>query len=313
MFGGGADEQGGPAGRQVTFQLYDKTIQGSLATVSGKKAEFLGAVAILRDVTLIHQVERTKENFITTLSHELRTPLTALKGYIELLLSGVGGPLAEEQQNFVQVIRRNADRMVDLVNSFIFVAQMQEGRAAPTHGHADLRQIINQVARENGPAAQEGQITLQTDLAGEGLVIQADPVQLHLVIEKLLNNGIKYTPAGGEVTIAAKIEPPAGLAEERYAVVSVRDSGIGIPPEQQSRIFEQFFRSEGRPSDVVSGGMGIGLSIVKTLVEAHGGRVWVESDVGQGSSFSFIIPVERRGSLPWLLQHAEGLLHRAAG
>jgi signal transduction histidine kinase len=249
-----------------------------------------GSVAILRDISAEYQSERAKSAFLTTVSHELRTPLTAIKGYAELLYGGSAGELNKNQKMFLSTIQRNANRMVQLINSLIFASSAKSGRLEYNLGHADLRQLINQIVRELESMAKEKQQRITVEVDSRLQPIQADPIHLSTILQELIANSIKYNRPNGEVRIAAFLESEMDQ-EQKFALVSVSDDGIGIDMEDQSHIFEDFFRPDQLNTQVQAGGMGMGLSIVRALVEAYNGRIWFESTPGEGSIFTFIIPI----------------------
>lgn len=272
-----------------------RVLQGSLAVVrTVDDIEPLGTVVVLRDVTRERQAERAKATFITTVSHELRTPLTAIKGYLHFLVTGAAGALAPMQQQFVRTIQENSERIVTLVNDMILVSEMEGGGIRPHYVLVEPGPLLAKIVAEAGPAAVQGSLQISYRQGGDLPAVEADPGQLRTILEHLLSNALKFTAAGGRVTVTAKSEALAGTGDaHHYLVVEVADTGIGIPPEQQAHLFERFYHPDERPQEVRAGGMGVGLSIVRSLVEAHGGRVWVQSRVGEGSAFTFVIPSER--------------------
>jgi signal transduction histidine kinase len=216
--------------------------------------------------------------------------LTAIKGYAELLQGGSAGELNKNQKMFLSTIQRNANRMVQLINSLIFASSAKSGRLDYKIGHADLRQLINQIVRELENMAQENQQRILVEVDSRLQPIQADPIHLSTILQELIANSIKYNKPNGEVRIAAFLESEMDQ-EQKFAMVSISDNGIGIDIEDQSHIFEDFFRPDQLNVQVRAGGMGMGLSIVRALVEAYNGRIWFESTPGEGSIFTFIIPI----------------------
>jgi PAS domain S-box-containing protein len=274
------------------FEINGRIIQGRMTIIYSHTGVAQGTVAILRDVTTEQQAKRSREGFLATVSHELRTPLTAIKGYTELLDSGAGGPLTDLQKTFTRPIQRNVTRMIQLINSLLFAAAVKGGQMAFTSDHTSVPQIVHQITRELLPkAAANGQrFTIQLD---ERLnVIQADPMHVATILEELLANAIKYNIQGGEIRIRSSLQWDEGRQQE-FAVISVQDEGLGIQPEDQARIFEDFFHPDRTDAQVRAGGMGMGLSVVRALVEAYNGRVWLESLPGQGSTFYFLMPVQQ--------------------
>ncbi|MCP4356650.1 MAG: hypothetical protein GY796_01370 [Chloroflexi bacterium] len=269
------------------FEVNGRTIASQMNIIYDQEGAAQGTVVILRDITTEYQAELSRDNFLTTVSHELRTPLTAIKGYVELLQTGSGGELTSSQRLFMETIQRNVTRMVDLINSLIFAASVKGGQMEFKSGPANLPQLIQQINREMTPTAAKTNQTIKMDIDSRLHWIDADPIHVAMIIEELLANGIKYGRDGGEVRITASLET------EEFAVVSVTDDGIGIASEDQTHIFDDFFRPESREEQVRSGGLGMGLSVVRALVEAYNGRIWFESVPNQGATFTFILPTHQ--------------------
>ena len=281
---------GDRASSGTQFEMNGRVLQSQMNLVYDEEGVVQGSVAILRDISAEYQSERAKSAFLTTVSHELRTPLTAIKGYAELLQGGSAGELNKNQKMFLSTIQRNANRMVQLINSLIFASSAKSGRLDYKIGHADLRQLINQIVRELENMAQENQQRILVEVDSRLQPIQADPIHLSTILQEMIANSIKYNKPNGEVRIAAFLESEMDQ-EQKFAMVSISDNGIGIDIEDQSHIFEDFFRPDQLNAQVRAGGMGMGLSIVRALVEAYNGRIWFESTPGEGSVFTFIIPI----------------------
>jgi PAS domain S-box-containing protein len=274
------------------FEMNGRMLQGQMNIVYDQEGAVQGTVAILRDISAEYQSERAKSAFLTTVSHELRTPLTAIKGYVELLQGGTAGELNKNQKMFLSTIQRNANRMVQLINSLIFASSAKSGRLDYKVGHADLRQLINQIVREMEGVAKENQQRFLVEVDSRLQPIQADPIHLSTILQELIANSIKYNQPNGEIRITAVLESEIDQ-DQTFALVSVSDNGIGINAHDQSHIFEDFFRPDRIDGQVRAGGMGMGLSIVRALVEAYNGRIWFESTPGEGSTFTFIIPMHQ--------------------
>jgi PAS domain S-box-containing protein len=277
----------------TSFEMNGRVIQGQMNIVYDTEGTVQGTVAVLRDTTAQYQAEKTRDRFLTTVSHELRTPLTAIKGYVELMNSGTGGSLNDTQKSFLNTIQRNVNRTVQLINNLIFASAVRGGRLEYRKGgYADLPQLIQQISREMQPkAAKDGQ-QIEIRIDDRLQTVQADPIHIATILEELVTNGIKYNRTGGRVQIGARLELDK-THQQAFAAVSVSDEGIGIAPEDQAYIFEDFYRMDEKEEQVRAGGMGIGLSIVRALVEAYNGRIWFESQPDQGSTFIFIIPTSQ--------------------
>jgi two-component system sensor histidine kinase VicK len=269
------------------FDIHGRIVEGQMNIIYNQSGGAEGTVVILRDITTEYQAESARDSFLTTISHELRTPLTAIKGYVELLQTGTGGELNETQQLFMQTVQRNVSRMVQLINSLLFAASVKGGRLEAKMGQANIPQIVQQVAREMASTATKHRQVIHVDLDSRLHWVEADPIHVTMIVEELVSNGIKYGREGGQVRVTALLE------SEEFAILSVADQGIGILPEDQNHIFEDFFHPEWREEQVRTGGMGMGLSVVRALVEAYNGRIWFETIPNQGTTFTFILPIHQ--------------------
>lgn len=289
--GGSAPSENGRSTLQAKFELNDRMLQGQMNIVYDQAGAVQGTVAILQDITAEAQSERAKNAFLTTISHELRTPLTAIKGYVELLNGDMSNNLDANQKMFLGTIQRNVSRMVQLINSLIFASAVKGGRVELKLGYADLRQLIQQIVREKQDLANEQDQRFELDLDGHLYPIQADPIHIYTILQELISNSIKYNRPEGKVNIHAALE--LDEQQEAFALISIQDEGIGIDKSAQGHIFEEFFRPDLSDTQVRAGGVGMGLSIVRALVEAYNGRIWFESQPGEGSTFTFIIPTKQ--------------------
>ncbi|MFZ0548648.1 MAG: ATP-binding protein [Candidatus Promineifilaceae bacterium] len=280
------------AAGSTQFEMNGRVLQNQMNLVYDEAGAVQGTVAILRDISAEYQAERAKSAFLTTISHELRTPLTAIKGYVELMQSGTGGEINPNQKIFLSTIQRNADRMVQLINSLIFASSAKGGRVDYKAGHADLRQLINQIVRELEYMASENEQRMTVEVDSRLPPIQADPIHISTILQELIANSVKYNRPSGEIRIAAFLESEMDPGQ-KFALVSVSDEGIGIDLDDQSHVFEDFFRPDRLSRQVRAGGIGMGLSIVRALVEAYNGRIWFESSPGEGTVFTFIIPINQ--------------------
>ena len=252
--------------------------------VRSEGEQFLGRLYVLRDVTHEREVDRMKSEFISLVSHELRTPLTSIKGFVDLLLDGEAGEIGEEQREFLDIVGHNADRLVALINDLLDVSRIEAGKIELDRVSLDLGRIIRGVANAFRPQIEAKGQTLALDLASELPTISGDTERITQIVTNLLSNAHKYTPRGGTLAIAA------ARAGDTIRV-SVRDSGIGLAPEDQAKIFTKFFRARNRTTQEVPG-TGLGLAITRALVELHGGAMDVESVAGRGSTFSFSLPLD---------------------
>jgi two-component system phosphate regulon sensor histidine kinase PhoR len=269
----------------------EKTIEVNVVSILPSKRKMdedregiRGAIAVFHDITRLKQLEKIRQDFVANVSHELRTPLTTIKGYAETLLEGA---LKEDQAfQFVQVIKRHTDRLTKIVEDLLMLSRIETKEFQLKMEAIPLRDFIDDVVEFVKEPAEKKKISLSRNEILSSLAVQADRSYLEQILINLLDNAIKYTPEGGRVTVSA-IEK-----DSKEIQFSVEDNGIGIPKEDLSRIFERFYRvDKGRSKEL--GGTGLGLSIVKHLVQAHGGRVWVESQIGKGSTFYLTLPKRR--------------------
>jgi two-component system, OmpR family, phosphate regulon sensor histidine kinase PhoR len=246
------------------------------------KAKPSGAVVVLHDVTELRRLERVRQDFVANVSHEFKTPLTAIQGFAETLL---GGALDDPTNNrrFLDIIRNHAIRLARLTNDLLKLARIEAGKLEVEFFPVGLIELIEGCAETTLMKASRKQITLEIEVPPGLPAVQGDASLLRDVLQNLLDNAIQYTPAGGHVHVTAE-------AKGREAVITVSDTGIGIPTSDRERIFERFYRVDAARSRE-AGGTGLGLSIAKHIVEAHNGRLWVDSVIGEGSKFSFSIPI----------------------
>lgn len=253
--------------------------------------EFLGTVSIFRDITHQVEVDRLKSEFVANVSHELRTPMTSIKGYVDVLLMGAAGELNERQKNFLEVVQGNTERLNILVNDLLDVSRIETGKFDLSMQPLRLQPLIEDVVEEQRRRMEkdEREIDIEVELPPELPSVWGDDHRVRQIMTNLVSNAYHYTPNGGDIHVKAHIE-------NSYVQIDVRDSGIGIPPEDQERIFERFYRGEN-PLVLATAGTGLGLSIVRQLVEVHKGEIWFESSgiPGEGSVFSFTLPIHQEG------------------
>jgi PAS domain S-box-containing protein len=246
-----------------------------------------GLVAALRDVSRQAEVERLKNEFISSVSHELRTPMTSIKGYTDLLFLGMAGGLTDAQRSFLQIIKSNADRLTALVNDILDISRIETGRLRLTIEPLNLLQLIDQVIVSFREQYREKGLDLQWSPPAMLDPVRGDAARVTQILSNLVANAWHYTPAGGCVNITAE-------EQGDFVHVHVQDTGIGIAPDNLGRIFDRFYRVDD-PVVQEAGGTGLGLSIVKMFVEMLGGDIWVKSELGEGSTFSFSLPLARNG------------------
>jgi len=255
---------------------------GSGESAKPRRENPSGAVVVLHDVTELRRLERVRQDFVANVSHEFKTPLTAIQGFAETLLAGA---LEDPRNNrrFLEIIREHAARLARLTDDLLKLARIEAGKLELEFLSVRPMELIERCAETAMLKAGHKKITLAMDILPELPAMRGDSGLLRDVLQNLLDNAIQYTPAGGRIEVSA-------TASAREAVIAVADTGIGIPLADQERIFERFYRVDAARSRE-AGGTGLGLSIAKHIVEAHGGRLWVQSEVGRGSKFYFSIPL----------------------
>ncbi len=238
-----------------------------------------GVVINARDITERKEAVRLKADLLSVVSHELRTPLTSLRGFTELLLTRALP--ADKQQHFLTIIHRETVRLSHLINDFLDLQRIQAGRQVYQLTPMDLVAVLRDMV--NVFTQQSASHVIRVEGLDDLPAVHADAERLRQVLANLLSNAIKFSPHGGEVTVGAR-------AQGTQVLVWVADHGLGIPPEALPKLFSKFYRVEHHETRHI-GGTGLGLALVKEIVEAHNGSVWVESVVGQGSTFFFTVPV----------------------
>jgi two-component system, OmpR family, phosphate regulon sensor histidine kinase PhoR len=274
--------------------VHDEIVTGTLrqrsfaVTVSAVKAgASSGAVIVLHDITDLRRLERVRRDFVANVSHEFKTPLTAIQGFAETLLGGALDD-RENRRRFLEIILEHARRLARLTDDLLELSQIEAERFELEIRALPVSQLLDSCIETTRLRAVEKQLALSVDCPGGLPEVAGDRRRLSEVLQNLLDNAVQYTPPGGRIDVCAR-------AEGREVLVTVSDTGIGIPTADQARIFERFYRVDTARSREV-GGTGLGLSIAKHIVEAHSGRIWVESELGQGSRFHFTVPVFPRNA-----------------
>lgn len=281
-----------------TMPVGVRTVSLTLGPVLKDDGELLGALLVLRDITREIESDRMKTEFIGTMSHELRTPMTAIKGFTQLLLMGGLGSLTATQREFVTTIYDNTERMITLINDVLDITKIESGSIDLEWRSLHLAEALSGVIAELKGLTTERGHELTISIPPGLPLVRSDAHRLHQILYNLLTNAVKYTPRGGRVWVEAREAVFAELPDEvrddlveerRYLQVSICDNGVGISSQDLPHIFDRFYRAES-PLKIEAGGTGLGLSLVKPLVHLLGGRLWVESTPGEGSTFSFVLP-----------------------
>ena len=274
-----SDEVALPGGRR-TFARY-------VAPVHDGRGRLIGRLLVVRDITGEREAERAKQDFFALVSHELRTPLTAILGYVELVASDDAAAFPEEHARHLEVIERNARRLVRIVGDLLFAAQVEGAPLLLEPGEVDLVAIVRDAVELARPRAEEAGVALVTELEPVERCV-GDRDRLAQVLDNLLSNALKFTPPGGRVVV--------GLADDGPQVrIEVTDTGVGIPAADLPHLFDRFYRARNATGRSVPG-LGLGLAIVQTIVEGHGGTVSVRSENGAGACFTVLLPAVDSGS-----------------
>ena len=230
----------------------------------------------------LREVDRMKDDFVSLVSHELRTPLTSIRGYLELLMDE-GGELTPEQLRFLKVVDRNSHRLLELVGALLIHAQVDAGKVAREPQEVDRAAVGWESLEGSRPIAEAKQIELSENV-GDVPALVGDRARLAQVLDNLVSNALKFTPSGGRVTVSLE-------ATDDSVLLEVDDNGIGIAAEEQSRLFERFFRSSTATENAIPG-TGLGLTITKAIVERHGGKIAIESVERKGTTVRVDLPLE---------------------
>jgi signal transduction histidine kinase len=243
-----------------------------------------GNVMVMRDITHETEVAHLKDEFISQISHELRTPLTSIKGYSDLLLKAVGGGSNDQQRGFLQTINRHADGLVEMITQLLDFIQLEAGNLGLRLEPMSIESVVQAVAEAERYTFDEKNIEFTVNVNGAIPRIMGDERRLHWALSNLVDNACKYTQEGGKAWLTLS-------ADEDAVKIQVKDTGVGISPEDQPHLFTRFYRvSLERTVDVR--GQGVGLYVAKAIIEGHGGTIELESALGQGSTFTVTLPLD---------------------
>jgi two-component system phosphate regulon sensor histidine kinase PhoR len=259
----------------------------SLGPVRSREGMVKGIVAVLSDITQLKEMDQMKTDLMSMVTHEIRTPLATVRGFAQILLKG--GIPVEKSKEFLEIINRQSNRLVNLVNDFLDISRIESGRQVITKGPLEMAKLVENTLTDLKPLADEKSISLNYQSPAVPIPeIFGDRNLLEQALINLVSNAIKYSPKGAQVEVAL-------LQENSDVRIDVKDNGLGIPKEAVPRLFEKFYRvrHEDR-KDII--GTGLGLSLVKQIIEVHGGAISVESEHGEGSTFTFTVPVKSEDS-----------------
>ncbi|WP_347059756.1 ATP-binding protein [Blastococcus sp. HT6-30] len=275
-----------------------RTVSVAITPRSDDRGTHAGWNFVGTDMTEVRATERMKDQFVSLISHELRTPLSSILGYLELVMDDEDQPLTAEQRQYLSTVERNAQRLLRLVGDLLFTAQVESGRFTLQPDDVDLGAVVRAAEENARVAAAAAGVEVAVDVPADALVVSGDPVRLGQACDNLVSNAVKFTPAGGQVRLTLRRawrQPdgqPAASGERRavpVALLSVADTGMGIPAGEQGQLFTRFFRSSTAQRNAVPG-VGLGLAITKAITTAHGGTLGMESTEGVGTTFTMALP-----------------------
>lgn len=271
--------------RHLTSQIHIAAIQDAYNELIEKNRRLADSVEKLKEL------DQLKNSFLATVSHELRTPLTSIIGYTEMLLEQISGPLNEQQIQYLGTVMRKGDQLLQLINQILDISRNESGKVRLNYSDFELCDVLRDVHDTMIPQARRKHIGLAYETPERPLQMRADREKVRQILVNLLSNAIKFTKENGKVSMLARIcvvERPSG--ETAMVELRVQDTGIGVPEEQRTRVFEAFYQVDNSATRQ-HGGTGLGLSLVKQYAEAHGGKVWVQAPAeGPGSVFVVLLP-----------------------
>jgi len=259
-----------------------RTYQVLSSAVTGIDGHIRGVVMVMRDVTTQKEIERIKSNFLSVVSHELRTPLHSIKGFVDIILMGKTGPISELQRDFLGTVKESTANLQRMIDDLLEFSRMEAGQIKLRPEMISIYDIAVTVTEQLAPLAQDNKLELINAVPEDIPLVEADMMRISQVLTNLVSNAIKFTPAGGRVSVYAQ-------ARDEHVQVSVQDTGIGIPQEALEKVFERFYQVDDSATRPYRG-TGLGLTICKFIVEYHHGKIWAESSVGVGSTFHFVLP-----------------------
>jgi len=263
----------------------EKILQANFAPMKNETNEVLGVVVILNDITDFKKLEKIRSDFVANVSHELKTPITSIKGFTETLLDGA---YEEEETSlyFLNIIKTESDRLLQIVNDLLDLSKIEGNKITLNKETFNLKNLVELLITTLDTQITSHQVNLRMEI-DDDFMITADKGRLSQILINLMNNAISYTPKNKDIVIGAR-------SNQKYNEIYVKDNGVGITKENLERIFERFYRID-KARTREKGGTGLGLAIVKHLVEAHNGKIFVESEVGKGTIFTIQLPIQTSG------------------
>jgi PAS domain S-box-containing protein len=280
-------------GKPVITKMLYKMKDGSLLPVAVTVSPLvlgdrpIGAIELFRDISVEYEIDRMKSDFISLASHQLRTPLSAIKTYSHMLIDGFMGELEPAQRKALRTIVGASNRMNELISTLLNVSRIESGNVIISPKKVNLNHLTEEVFKELALTAENKRITLTSKLPATPLIIKADNLIAKEVLINLVSNAIKYTPDEGSVEVALR-------KRASNVIIRVKDSGMGIPKAAREQIFTKFYRAPNVVRQETSG-TGLGLYLVKGLIDALGGKIWFESEEGKGSTFFVELPMKYAG------------------
>jgi PAS domain S-box-containing protein len=256
-----------------------RVLYASVSPLSGAEGQIIGQVAVMRDITYLKELDNMKSEFVATVSHDLRSPLTFMRGYTTML--PMGGQVTPKQEGFINKILGGIDQMTALIDNLLDIGKIEAGIGIEM-GPCHLQTIVRLAVDSLRLRAEDKGVSLELEVPDDLPPLIGDEVLVRQAVTNLVDNAIKYTPAPGSVKVGV-------TTQDSYLVIWVQDTGIGIAAADQRRLFEKFYRIKRRDTISIKG-TGLGLAIVKSIIERHNGRVWMESQLGQGSTFYIALP-----------------------
>jgi len=272
--------------REIPVQDQTVILMANIAPVRDEDGKILGAVTVLRDITAFKEIDKIKSQFVSMVAHELRAPLAAIKGWLEVILSGEAGGDREQNMKWLQRAMDRSDSLLALVNDLLVINRMEAGKIAQKMEPVKINDVINKIIEFLKPEAEIQKVSIEASFPEDIPAVQADVRDMEKLFTNLINNAVKYNRENGSVTIEGEVE--GGFV--RY---DVKDTGIGIAKDQISHIFDDFYRADDERTKKISG-TGLGLTIAKKIVSSHFGRIEVNSEPEKGSVFSVYLPIEHR-------------------
>jgi signal transduction histidine kinase len=281
-------------GRKLSGDIYQRREMDLLRTLANQATVAITNARLYEDIHAFSQElenrvqERTQElrDSVSVVYHELNSPITSIRGYTSLLLDGRAGPLNSRQTRFLGTVRRSIIRLMSLVADLSDMSKIDGGRLSLNIERVSLEEAVEEATSTYSHVIEEKGLQVSCSLAPEASFVLGDPQRVAQILTNLVSNACHFTPAGGRITVSA-------IRGNGYAEIAVHDTGIGIPEEEQDKIFGRFYRGDD-PLVQEQPGTGLGLAITKSLVELHRGRIWVDSTPGKGSAFIFTLPLARR-------------------